>query len=79
MELEITLSNVINQLAHFFSVSVETITQNAPQWLAIYGRYALVSNLSWGVFVTIFILIIVEAIFVGLVLFYNEELVWGDD
>lgn len=52
MTLEVTLSNILNQLASFFSVSVDTITANAPQWLAAYGWHTV---MSWASLAVVFI------------------------
>lgn len=52
VEFQNTLALILQQLADFFGMSVETITANAPEWLAKYGRYCvygdIIGNLSLG-------------------------------
>ncbi len=58
-ELQATLSVILQQLANFFGMSVETIAANAPEWLEKYGWYAVWGYIPWfliiGALIGIFI------------------------
>lgn len=57
--LQTTLATVIQQLASFMGTTVETIQANAPYWLALYGRYHLISNLGMYLISGAFIAVLV--------------------
>lgn len=46
IELQSTLSSIIQQLATFFGTTAEAISANAPEWLAKYGRYCLIGEVA---------------------------------
>lgn len=45
-ELQSVLAQVVQQLATFFGTTAEAISANAPEWLAKYGRYCLIGEVS---------------------------------
>lgn len=58
IELQSTLSTIFQQLASFFGTSIETVTTNAPIWLAKYGWFCVLGdiplNIIFGLFISTF-------------------------
>lgn len=48
--LQTTISTILSQLANFFGATIETVTQNAPYWLAKYGWYSVIGNIGGNLF-----------------------------
>lgn len=48
--LEQTFSIVLSSLANFFGVTTDIIMANAPQWLAKYGWYVTIKDLTFILF-----------------------------
>lgn len=67
IELQTTLALILQQLADFFGMSVDTISANAPMWLAKYGQYCvwgdIIENLALGFFIAVLALLGFFAIF----------------
>lgn len=50
--LQTTLSNILQSLADFFGMTTQAIMENAPYWLARYGWYLQLDNITTGAIVT---------------------------
>lgn len=48
VELQSTLSTIIQQLASFFGMTTEAIMQNMPVWLANYGWYIVIGDITFN-------------------------------
>lgn len=72
--LQNTLATIIQQLADFFGVAADTITENAPMWLAQFGWFALMEGL--GVVLLLGALFIIIAVFITV--YVSEEIIIVD-
>lgn len=54
LSLEQTLASILQSLAEFFGVTTQTIMENAPMWLAKYGLYVTVKDLTSTLFIGVF-------------------------
>lgn len=68
LNLEQTITTVIQQLANFFGTTAEVISENAPTWLSKYGWYYTLSNLGGNIVVGILLGLIFSAV-TGFIIF----------
>lgn len=55
--IEKTLENMVEQLSQFFGVAAETIRQNLPTWLEMYGKYVYAKNVPEFLLITFMFLV----------------------
>ena len=53
--LQTALAEAVNSLASFFGTTTEAIMEHAPEFLAKYGWYSTLSNLSLNILITFLI------------------------
>ena len=57
--LQTALAEAVNSLASFFGTTTEAIMAHAPEFLAKYGWYSTLSNLSSDIFFVILIIMLI--------------------
>lgn len=57
--LQTALAEAVNSLASFFGTTTEAIMEHAPEFLAKYGWYSTLSNLSGDIFVALLLIMLI--------------------
>lgn len=68
LNLEQTITTVIQQLANFFGTTAEVISENAPIWLSKYGWYYTLSHLGGDIFVGVLLGLMLNTV-IGFIIF----------
>lgn len=72
--LQTALAEAVNSLASFFGTTTEAIMEHAPEFLAKYGWYSTLSNLSGDIFCTLLIIMLICVIGSLMVMIADIEL-----
>jgi hypothetical protein len=72
--LQAALAETVNYLASFFGTTTEAIMEHAPEFLAKYGWYSTLNNLSGDIFFVILIIMLICLLGSLLLMVFDVEL-----
>ena len=76
LKLEPVLANICQQLADFFGTTTEKVIDNAPEFLAKYGWFSVLSDIGENVFFCGLCLFLISGLMVFLISVINDEILY---
>lgn len=79
LTLEPVLANICQQLASFFGTTTDAVINNAPEFLAKYGWFSVLSNLGDDIVIGGILLFLLSGLLVLLLAVINDEVLYGKE